>query len=79
MLHKARHPRTKAHAHDALVGEVVRTPAGGTEGGGSSGRGKKGGSSGGGGGGAQLLDTCSGTWLTELVWDKVRGRRHALR
>jgi hypothetical protein len=23
--------------------------------------------------GETLLDTCSGTWLTDLTWDKVRG------
>lgn len=63
VLHKARHPRTKGHGHDALLGDLVRThPAGAAAGGGG-----KGGS----GSSEQLLDSCSGTWLTELVWDKV--------
>jgi hypothetical protein len=28
------------------------------------------------GGGQVLLDSCSGTWLSELAWDKVRSTGH---
>jgi hypothetical protein len=48
------------------VGDLVRVVPRASSGGGDGGKGGKGISS-----SEQLLDTCSGTWLAELLWDKV--------
>lgn len=70
VLHKARHPRSKGGGtHDQLLGELVRLPASAA---GNNSNSKGSSSSKKGGGSAVLLDTCDGTWLTDLTWDKVR-------
>ncbi|KAF8057106.1 osbI [Scenedesmus sp. PABB004] len=54
IITRARHPRGK-HGHDALLGELARLGAPAGRGGQRA---------------EQVLDSCSGTWLTQLCWDK---------